>query len=69
MSRKISKTGIYFYLWKNFIRIYTYIAETLSNLTSKSLKKVSDGGVEFEHGAKLDAKDLDYKLIQPLIWR
>jgi len=24
--------------------------------------------VEFEDGAKIDTKDLDYKLIKPLIW-
>ncbi len=44
------------------------IAETLSNLTGKWIKKVSDGEVEFEDGAKINTKDLDYKLIKPLIW-
>jgi len=44
------------------------IAETLSNLTGKWIKKVSDGEVEFEDGTKINTKDLDYKLIKPLIW-
>lgn len=44
------------------------IAETLSNLTGKWIKKISDDEVEFEDGKKIDTKDLDYKLIKPLIW-
>ena len=44
------------------------IAETLSNLTSKWIKKISDNEVEFEDGTKINTKDLDYKLIKPLIW-
>ena len=44
------------------------IAETLSNLTGKWIKKISDGEVEFEDGMKINTKDLDYKLIKPLIW-
>ncbi|MDK2791604.1 MAG: adenine-specific DNA-methyltransferase [Deferribacteres bacterium] len=44
------------------------IAETLSNLTGKWIKKSSDSEVEFEDGVKINIKDLDYKLIKPLIW-
>ncbi len=44
------------------------IAETLSNLTGKWIKKISDGEVEYEDGTKIDTKNLDYKLIKPLIW-
>jgi len=44
------------------------IAETLSNLTGKWVKKVSNEEVEFEDGAKINTKDLDYKLVKPLIW-
>jgi adenine specific DNA methylase Mod len=44
------------------------IAETLSNLTGKWVKKVSDAEVEFEDGTRVNIKDLDYKLIKPLIW-
>lgn len=44
------------------------IAETLSNLTGKWIKKISDSEVEFENGMKINTKDLDYKLIKPLIW-
>ncbi len=44
------------------------IAETLSNLTSKWIKKISDSEVEFEDGTKINIKDLDYKFIKPLIW-
>ena len=44
------------------------IAETLSNLTGKWIKRISDGEVEFIDGTKINTKDLDYKLIKPLIW-
>ncbi|MEM3408164.1 MAG: DNA methyltransferase [Candidatus Micrarchaeia archaeon] len=44
------------------------IAETLSNLTGKWIKKISKEEVEFEDGTKINIKDLDYKLIKPLIW-
>jgi adenine-specific DNA-methyltransferase len=44
------------------------IVETLSNLTGKWIKKISDGEVEFMDGTKVNTKDLDYKLIKPLIW-
>jgi len=44
------------------------IAETLSNLTGKWIKKISADEVEFEGGTKINTKDLDYKLIKPLIW-
>ncbi|MBC7196234.1 MAG: site-specific DNA-methyltransferase, partial [Deferribacterales bacterium] len=40
------------------------IAETLSNLTGKWIKKITDSEVEFENGMKIDTKDLDYKLIK-----
>jgi len=43
------------------------IAETLSTLTGKWIKKITDGEVEFEDGTKINTKDLDYKLIKPLI--
>ena len=44
------------------------IAETLSNLTGKWITKITDSEVEFEDGMKINTKDLDYKLIKPLIW-
>ncbi len=44
------------------------IAETLSNLTGKWIKKISDEEVELEDGTKINTKDLDYKIIKPLIW-
>ena len=44
------------------------IAETLSNLTGKWIKKINDEEVEFEDGMKINTKDLDYRLIKPLIW-
>ncbi|MCL0085057.1 site-specific DNA-methyltransferase [Thermodesulfovibrionales bacterium] len=44
------------------------IAETLSNLTGKWIKKISDIEVKFEDGTKINTKDLDYKLIKSLIW-
>jgi len=44
------------------------IAETLSNLRGKYIKKISKNEVEFEDGEKVDIKNLDYKIIKPLIW-
>lgn len=44
------------------------IAETLSNLTGKWIKKLNADEVEFEDRTKINIKDLDYKLIKPLIW-
>jgi len=44
------------------------IAETLSNLTGKRIKKISNDEVKFEDGTKINLEDLDYKLIKPLIW-
>ena len=36
------------------------IAETLSDLTSKWIKKIEDGEVEFEDETKINTNDLDY---------
>jgi len=44
------------------------IAETLSNLTGKWIKAIKDDEVEFTDGSKINTKELDYKLIKPLIW-
>jgi len=44
------------------------IAETLSNLTGKWIKRIKQDEVEFEDGSVVNIKDLDYKLIKPLIW-
>ncbi len=51
-------------------KLYTNIdiAETLSNLTGKWIKRITENEVEFEDGTKVNTKDLDYKLIKPLIW-
>jgi len=44
------------------------IAETLSNLTGKWIKKIRENEVVFKDDSVIDTKDLDYKLIKPLIW-
>jgi len=44
------------------------IAETLSNLTGKWIKRITPDIVEFADGEKIDLKNIDYKLIKPLIW-
>ncbi|HEM55996.1 MAG TPA: hypothetical protein ENO30_04450, partial [Thermodesulfobium narugense] len=44
------------------------IAETLSNLTGKWIKRINGDEVEFKDGTKINTKNLDYKLIKPLIW-
>jgi hypothetical protein len=44
------------------------IAETLSNLKGKWIKRISGDEIEFEDGEKVDVKNLDYRLIKNLIW-
>ena len=44
------------------------VAETLSNLTGKLIKTIKQDEVEFIDGSKVSTKELDYKLIKPLIW-
>ncbi|MCL0100242.1 site-specific DNA-methyltransferase [Peptococcaceae bacterium] len=44
------------------------IPETLSNLLGKWIKRITPSFVEFEDGKKVNMKNLDYKLIKPLIW-
>ncbi|MCA1920372.1 MAG: site-specific DNA-methyltransferase, partial [Flavobacterium piscis] len=44
------------------------IAETISNLTGKWIKKITQNQVEFADGSIVNIKDLDYKLIKQLIW-
>ena len=57
------------YQGRGFFKYYELeqYEETLSNSTGKWIKKISDDEVEFEDGTKIDTKDLDYKLIKPLI--
>ena len=54
----------------NLSKLYSDIdiAETLSNLRGKYIKKISKDEVEFEDGEKVDIKNLDYRLIKPLVW-
>lgn len=51
-------------------KLYTGIdiAETLSNLTGKWIKRITRDSVEFVDGENIDLNNLDYKLIKPLIW-
>lgn len=44
------------------------IPETLSNLLGRWIKRITSDYVEFKDGEKIDIKNLDYKLIKPLIW-
>ncbi|MBI2989403.1 MAG: site-specific DNA-methyltransferase [Deltaproteobacteria bacterium] len=44
------------------------IAETLSNLTGKWIKRIAADSVEFDDGEVVDTKNLDWKRIKPLIW-
>jgi adenine specific DNA methylase Mod len=44
------------------------VAETLSCILGKMIKKITTDEVEFEDGMKVNLNDLDYKLIKPLIW-
>jgi hypothetical protein len=44
------------------------VAETLSNLTGKWIKRITADEVEFADGEKVDLKNLDWRLVKPLIW-
>jgi hypothetical protein len=44
------------------------IAETLSNLNGKWIKRITKDEVEFQDGEKINIKNLDYKLIKNLIY-
>ena len=44
------------------------IAETLSNLTGKWIKRISAEEVVFTDESKINIKDLDPQIIKPLIW-
>jgi len=44
------------------------IAETLSNLKGKWIKRISKDEIEFKDGEKIDIKNLDYRSIKNLIW-
>jgi adenine-specific DNA-methyltransferase len=44
------------------------IAETLSNLTGKWIKRITTDSVEFDDGEVVDTKNLEWKRIKPLIW-
>jgi adenine-specific DNA-methyltransferase len=44
------------------------VAETLSNLTGKWIKRITADSVEFEDGEVVDTKNLYWKRIKPLIW-
>jgi adenine specific DNA methylase Mod len=44
------------------------IAETLSCVLGKMIKRIKNEEVEFEDGTKISIKDLDYRLVKPLIW-
>jgi len=43
------------------------IPETLSNLLGRRINKITPNEVEFDNGEKINIKNLDYKLIKPLI--
>lgn len=44
------------------------IAETLSTLTGKRIKKIEKNAVVFEGGERMEYDNLDFCLIRPLIW-
>ena len=44
------------------------IAETLSNLKGKNIKKITANEVEFTDNTKINTQEIDYKDIKPLIW-
>jgi adenine specific DNA methylase Mod len=55
-------------LTKIYLEKQIDIAETLSNLKGKWIKKINENEVEFEDGEKVNIKNLDYRSIKNLIW-
>jgi hypothetical protein len=51
-------------------RVYPDIdlAETLSNLRGKWIKRITEDLVEFADGEKISLKDPDWRMLKPLIW-
>jgi len=54
----------------NFDEIYPQIdlAETLSNLTGKWIKKIQKNAVVFEDESRIEFDNIDFNLIKPLLW-
>lgn len=54
----------------NWDTIYKNIdlAETLSNLTGRKIKRIAKDYVILENDEKIEFDDIDFKLIKPLIW-
>ena len=54
----------------NFDEIYPGIdmAETLSNLAGKAIKKINKNSVVFADGEEINYDNIDFNLIKPLIW-
>ena len=54
----------------DFSKIYPNIdlAETISCITGKAIKKIEKDGVVLEDNQKIKFDDIDFKLIKPLIW-
>lgn len=44
------------------------LAETLSNILGKGIKRIKKNHVEFIDGEKINFKDLNFRTIKPLIW-
>jgi adenine specific DNA methylase Mod len=44
------------------------IAETLSHLTGKFIKQIKKHEVIFNDDSKIDFRNIDYKIVKPLIW-
>ena len=44
------------------------IDETLSNLTGKWIKSISEDELVFEDGEKINKNELDYKWFKNMIW-
>jgi len=54
----------------DFSKIYPNIdlAETISCITGKAIKKIEKDAVVLEGGEKVKFNDIDFNLIKPLIW-
>jgi hypothetical protein len=54
----------------DFTKIYPNIdlAETLSNLLGKPIKKIEKNAVELEGSKRIEFEDIDFSMVKPLIW-
>ena len=54
----------------DFSKLYPNIdlAETLSNLLGKPIRKIEKYAVELEGGKRIEFEDINFRMVKPFIW-